>query len=508
MRPLRFKYHERAVSLIYRSKSGVIALLQAIALLLTVSVAWAAEPTQPNIVLILADDMGYGDIGAYNAKSKISTPHLDSLAEQGMRFTDMHAGASWCQPSRYALMTGRYPWRDGVGKGLPKRPRGHVIDKDRPTLPSVLKDRGYQTACIGKWHLGLGNRGEKYELRKGLRVPMGPNDVGFDQSYILPGSLDFGPYVFIDNQTPIATPNQGIAGRDWPAKRYAMGEFWRRGLGMPGFDFRQVLPHWRDKAVAHIEAQKPEQPFFLFLPLTAPHTPWMPTREFQGRSGAGMYGDFVMQVDAVVGDVVAAVDSAGLGKNTLIIFTSDNGAFWVAAEEAEFGHEANGVLRGQKNDAWEGGHRMPFIARWPAKTPAGSTSDALLCFTDLLATFSTLAGKPLPADHSAIDSHDASTVFLGKEHNPYEIRSTLALVSGRKIWFRDRDWKAIPFLGSGGNSEPKKRRSLPGEPKGQLYNLREDIGETKNRYLTEPEVVESLQKRWKSLAADAPLGGI
>ena len=485
-----------------------LAVSLATALGCLVSAAIAEDKVRPNIVLILADDMGYGDIGAYNSDSKIPTPYLDALADQGMRFTDMHSGASWCLPSRYALMTGRYPWRDRIAKGLPKRPRGHVIDDGAPTLASVLRDRGYHTACIGKWHLGLGQRGESYDLEKNVRVPMGPNDLGFDSSYILPGSLDFGPYVFLENQAPIATPSVNIEGRDWPAKRRAMGEYWHRGSAMPGFDFRQVLPHWRDQAVAHIHAQQPDRPFFLFLALTAPHTPWMPTAEFQGRSEAGMYGDFVVQVDDVVGDVVAALDKANLAENTLILFTSDNGPYWVAAEEAEFGHEANGALRGQKNDAWEGGHRMPFIARWPGKSPAGSTSDSLLCFTDLMATFAAIAGKPLPAGHPAVDSYDASAALLGTAKDPYSIRSTLALVSGGKIWFRERDWKAIPFLGSGGNSEPRKRRSLPGEPKGQLYNLREDIGEQNNRYVTEPAVVESLQRRWKTLAADAPLGGI
>jgi arylsulfatase A len=463
---------------------------------------------KPNIVLILADDMGYGDVRAYNPASKIPTPHLDQLAAEGMRFTDLHAGASWCQPSRYALLTGRYAWRDGVGKGMPKRPKGHVIDAEIPTLASLLRERGYRTSCIGKWHLGLGERGKSSEMKQGVRVPMGPAEVGFDESYILPGSLDFGPYVFLKNQVPVATPDKRIPGRDWPAKRHAMGEFWRAGKAMPGFDHRGVLPHLRDRAVSFIRRQTNAQPFFLFFPLTAPHTPWLPTKEFKGRSGAGMYGDFVTQVDDVAGDIVAALEQNRLTRNTLILFTSDNGAYWVSSEEKEFGHEANGILRGGKNDAWEGGHRMPFIARWPAKVPAGTSSPALLCFTDLTATLATLAGRPLSPDHHAVDSRDASAVLLGQVTEPYAIRSTLALVSGQKIWFRNRDWKAIPFLGSGGNSEPKKRRSLKGEPRGQLYNLREDVGETRNRYLTDPNVLEALKRRWKSISPNAPLGGI
>jgi arylsulfatase A len=459
-------------------------------------------------VLILADDMGYGDIRAYNPASKIPTPHLDRVAAEGMRFTDMHAGASWCMPSRYALMTGRYAWRDGHAKGLPKKPSGHRIDKGAPTLATVLKERGYRTACIGKWHLGMGERGAKHEVRKGVRIPMGPNDAGFDESYILHGSLDFGPYVFFENQMPIATPTERIPERNWPNTRRAMGEYWHASKGMPGWDFRQVLPHLRDQAVGFVERQSARQPFFLYFPLTAPHTPWMPTKEFPGRSGAGMYGDFVMQVDSVVGDVVRAIDQAGFGKNTLILFSSDNGAYWVAAEEKQFGHEANGPLRGGKNDAWEGGHRMPFLARWPGRIPKGGTTAALLCFTDLLATFATLAGQPLPAGHSAVDSHEASAAFFGKAGDRYAIRSTLSLVSGQKLWFRERDWKAISFLGSGGNTEPKKHRSKPGEPRGQLYHLGKDIGEEENRYQSHPEILKKLQQRRRDLFPNSPLGGI
>jgi arylsulfatase A len=359
-------------------------------------------------VLILADDMGYGDIRAYNPASKIPTPHLDRVAAEGMRFTDMHAGASWCMPSRYALMTGRYAWRDGHAKGLPKKPSGHRIDKGAPTLATVLKERGYRTACIGKWHLGMGERGAKHEVRKGVRIPMGPNDAGFDESYILHGSLDFGPYVFFENQMPIATPTERIPERNWPNTRRAMGEYWHASKGMPGWDFRQVLPHLRDQAVGFVERQSARQPFFLYFPLTAPHTPWMPTKEFPGRSGAGMYGDFVMQVDSVVGDVVRAIDQAGFGK-------------------------------------------------------AGDR---------------------------------------------YAIRSTLSLVSGQKLWFRERDWKAISFLGSGGNTEPKKHRSKPGEPRGQLYHLGKDIGEEENRYQSHPEILKKLQQRRRDLFPNSPLGGI
>jgi arylsulfatase A-like enzyme len=389
------------------------------------SIAVADPPrneTSPNIVLILADDMGYGDIRAYNAESKIPTPHLDRLAAEGMRFTDMHAGASWCMPSRYALMTGRFAWRDGHAKGLPKKPSGYRIDKDAPTLASVLRDRGYHTAVIGKWHLGMGERGVKYEYRKGLSIPMGANDVGFHESYILKGSLDFGPYVYFENQAPIATPTARIPARNWPNTRRAMGEYWHASKGIPGWDFREVLPHLTAKSIRYIESRSKDQPFFLYFALTAPHTPWMPTAEFQGKSGAGMYGDFVMQVDQVVGDVVAAIDRAGLRNNTLILFSSDNGAYWVPEEEEQYQHEANGVLRGGKNDAWEGGHRMPFIARWPGHVPANRTSDVLMCFTDLLSTFATLGGEPLPKGHPSIDSYDASRVLLGAPTETYGMR--------------------------------------------------------------------------------------
>lgn len=467
------------------------------------------QANQPNIVLILADDMGYGDVRAYNPESKIATPHLDLLATEGMRFTDAHAGASWCMPSRYALMTGRFAWRDKIGKPFRKnRISGHLINQGASTLGSVLQERGYHTAVIGKWHLGMGERGVKYETRKGVVIPMGANDVGFDKSYLLKGSLDFGPYVYFENQEPIATPTEKIPARNWPNTRYAMGEYWGASKGMPGWDFRQVLPHLRDKSVAHIKSRKKQtRPFFLYFPLTAPHTPWMPTQEFQGRSGAGMYGDFVMQVDQVVGDVVAAVDDAGLRENTLIIFSSDNGAYWVAEEEKQFGHEANGMLSGGKNDAWEGGHRVPFIARWPKQLPANRTSNVLLCFTDLLATFATLGGKPLNAGHTAVDSHDFSRVLYGESTDTYAIRSALTLPSGGRLWYREGDWKGIAFLGSGGNSLPKKHLPGPGEPKGQLYNLREDIGEQHNLYHERPDIVKRLQHRRREVYPDTGVGG-
>lgn len=481
-------------------------LFYAIFMLSDASITNAAQ--QPNIVLILADDMGYGDIRAYNAKSKIPTPHLDRLASEGMRFTDMHAGASWCMPSRYALMTGRFAWRDGHGKGLPKKPSGHRIEKDQPTLASVLHDRGYHTSVVGKWHLGIGERGAKREYRKGLRIPMGPNDVGFDESYILMGSLDFGPYVYFENQAPIATPTVNIPERNWPNTRHAMGEYWHASKGMPGWGFRKVLPHLTEKSIRYIQSRSQDKPFFLYFPLTAPHTPWMPTARFQNKSGAGMYGDFVMQVDQVVGDVVAAIDNAGLRENTLVIFSSDNGAYWTPEEEKQYDHEANGILRGQKNDAWEGGHRMPFLARWPSRVPADRTSDCLLCFTDLMATFATLAGKPLPNNHFATDSNDASRVLLGERTEPYAIRSTLSLPSGGKLWYREGDWKAIAFLGSGGNTKPNKRKPERGEPKGQLYNLRNDVGEEHNLYLERPDVLKRLQRRRLEVYPDTPLGGI
>ncbi|CAN5499610.1 hypothetical protein BH10PLA2_BH10PLA2_04460 [soil metagenome] len=319
---------------------------------------------KPNIVYVLADDLGYGDLGCYNKHSKIPTPNLDRLAREGMRFTDAHAPSSVCSPTRYALLTGRYAWRSRLQRGVLLQYDPPLIAADRLTVPSLLKQHGYATACVGKWHLGWDwpkpGPGGKRDFTQAVRN--GPTTRGFD-SYFGTDIPNFPPYCFVENDHTIGLPTEPITlGKDG---------FNRPGVKLPGWKLIDILPALEKRAVSVIEAAaKKDQPFFLYLPLTSPHYPIVPTADFQGKSGAGAYGDFVMQTDAVVGQVLDALDRTGAAKNTLVIFTSDNGPEvtnevkpGVYDRLKQYGHASIGELRGAKRDTWEGGERGPAIAR-------------------------------------------------------------------------------------------------------------------------------------------------
>jgi arylsulfatase A len=433
----------------------------------------------PNIVVILADDMGYGDPRCYNPESKIPTPNLDALAKRGVRFTDAHAPAAWCVPSRYGLMTGRYPMRGrGYNAQDMKQP---VIESTRLTLPAMLKKANYTTACFGKWHLGF--EGGHSRADYAARVDGGPLARGFDHYFGIPGSLDFGPYCwFVDDRVP--TPPTMDIGPGGPG---IQGPFWRAGKIAPDFKIEAVLPELTRRSVDYVRRQKGAgRPFFLYLALPAPHTPWLPAAGFKGKSGAGEYGDFAMQVDDAVGQVMAALAEAGVEQDTLVIFASDNGPVWFDRDVAKFGHRSAGPWRGMKSDLYEGGHRVPFIARWPNRVAAGTTIDQMLCFTDLFATFAGIVGQPVPAD-AAEDSHDLSPLFLGRAP-AQPIRRTL-MVEDRLV--RRDEWKLV--LGRpAGNLSPDRSNAQP-IPLGSLYNLKDDPGETTDLYAKNPEKVEELR---------------
>ena len=446
----------------------------------------APQARKPNIVIILADDLGWGDPGCYNPQSKTPTPNIDRLAAQGVRFTDAHSPSSVCTPTRYGLLTGRYAWRTSLKSGVLQGYDPLLIETGRMTIASLLKRSGYHTGAVGKWHLGFGHE-KKVDYAKPL-VP-GPNAVGFDYFFGIPSSLDFTPYVYVENERVIALPSATVA--DSKHQRDGGQGFWRGGEAAPGFKHEETLQVLTDTAVAFVQKQSKEQPFFLYFALTAPHTPWLPTTEFRGRSGAGDYGDFVVQTDAAVGRVVKALDDAKLGEETLVIFTSDNGAHWLPREVEQFAHRANGPWRGQKADIWEGGHRVPFIARWSGRIKPNSVSDELICLTDLMVTTAAIIGVALPGD-AAEDSHNILPALLGrKQQRP--IRQTIVHHSSDGTFaIRQGEWKLALGLGSHGFSDPKTIDPKPGEAAGQLYNLKDDPGEQNNLWLRKPETVARL----------------
>ena len=493
-----------------RLRSTVRVAIAVVALcsqLLSVTQVKAAKKRPPNIVLIMADDLGYGDLGCYNRESKIPTPNLNRLATESIRFTDAHTPSAVCTPTRYGLLTGRYCWRSRLKHGVLWGYSRCLIDPKRMTIASMLKRHGYGTGCIGKWHLGLGNQ-EKTDYSRPLHP--GPVDLGFDYFFGIPASLDMPPYVYIENDRPVAPPSETIKGSR--QRRAGGGGFWRGGAIAPGFRHIDVLPTVTKKAVGFIEtqaAQHPERPFFLYFPLTAPHTPWMPTKKFRGRSGAGPYGDFVVEVDAMIGRVLKTLDRLKLRKNTLLFVTSDNGAHWTPTDIRKYGHRANGPLRGQKADIWDGGHRVPFLVRWPGKIKPGSVCDETVCLTDVLATCAAVVGQTLP-DNAAEDSYNILPALL-REKRTGPIRPAIVhhSLSG-KFAIRIGSWKLIPSRGSGGFSKPRDYKPKPGEPKGQLYNLAKDLGETENLYQERPDVIRRLLaplERFKSEGHSRPLTG-
>jgi arylsulfatase A-like enzyme len=450
---------------------------------------------KPNIVIVLVDDMGYGDPGCYNPRSKIPTPHIDRLAREGMRFTDAHAPGPLCHPSRYGLMTGSYPFRTDITR-WPNEP---LIDEGRKTIASILHDQGYHTAMVGKWHLGFRENGYDQVL------PGGPVNRGFDSFFGMRASTDIPPYFLIRQDRAVSPPTAHIDANHSEGWSPTQGAFWRGGGIAPGLELKDVLPALTDEARAVIKAHgtKPpdaRQPLMLHLAYTAPHTPWLPAAEFVGKSGAGIYGDFSMMVDAQIGMVLATLEEAGMMNETLLVFTSDNGPVWHPADKERFGHDSSGGLRGMKGDAWEGGHRMPFIVRWPGRVKAGTVSEQTICFTDLLATFADICGAELPAG-AGPDSFSILPVLEGRQHKGQRVRGPIVMQAGSSsaMMIRSGDWKLIDQLGSGGFTDPKTIKPGPGDPAGQLYNLRDDLAETRNLYLEHPEIVARLEAEMQAI---------
>ena len=496
------------------------------------------KAAKPNIVIVLADDLGYADLGCYGPDSKIPTPNLDRLAAEGMRFTDAHSPSSVCTPTRYGLLTGRYCWRTVLTRGVLDGFDPPLIEPERLNLASMLKGQGYATACVGKWHLGMqwtrqdGTAVEFRNFASGFRpgydvdyskpVAGGPAAIGFDSYFGISASLDMSPYAFIDGDRTAGVP----AVKTPLDRNLFMNQV--PGVRTEDFTLEGVMPALAGRAASFIEdhaRQKPGQPFFLYLPLSAPHLPVVPNAEYEGRSGAGKYGDFVVEVDAVAGRVMTALEDAGVADDTLFFFTSDNGGLWHwwDYQEADdlahgeitprgeyvkgFGHRSNGDLRGTKADIWEGGHRVPFIVRWPGRVKAQSVTGHLVCLTDLMATLAEITGADLPAG-AAEDSFSLAPVLLDRAPAT-PVREAIVHHSSQGMFsIREGDWKLVLGRGSGGFSTPRQLKPQAGEPDGQLYNLREDPQETKNVYPDHPEIVERLTRlleKYQAEGRSAPL---
>ena len=450
----------------------------------------AARPV--NIVLVMADDLGYGDLNCYNRDSKIPTPHIDRLAQQGLRFIDAHSPAAVCVPTRYGLLTGRFPFR------MKHRGRGPLIALERMTIASLLAEHNYRTACIGKWHLGFENEKQPVDSQP-LRG--GPLDHGFSFFFGIPSSLDIPPYYYINGDLCLAPPLLRTAASSSPDWSPIQGAFWRAGGIAPGFQHNEVTPRLAAKAIRYLRSQEdelPSQPFFLYLALPSPHTPWLPSHQFRGKSRAGSYGDFVFQVDDIVGRVTDTIQQLGLEQNTIVIFTSDNGPVWYTSDVERFGHNATGGLRGMKGDAWEGGHRVPFIAKWPDRIKAGRKSHRLICHTDLLATIAALLEKPLP-DNAAEDSVSFLSELTSEKPGKNAPGTLIHQSSAGVLSVRDGPWKLIPQLGSGGFTKPRRIKPQPEGPEGQLYYLKDDLAETTNVYKRHPEIVRRLSRAMETL---------
>jgi len=468
-------------------------------------------PAKPNFVYIFCDDLGWGDVSCLNPESKIQTPNIDRLAASGMSFTDAHAGSAVCTPSRYTLLTGRYCWRtelrDGVGGGYSPP----LIKPDRLTVAEMLRQNGYRTACVGKWHVGfdwqlkdefgddamprhLCREETRFDDMVDFAKPIlnGPTDVGFDYYFGISASLDMSPYVFIENDRATDIPCEIVPRGTTPEARA------REGIGAKGWRHEDVLPTLRDKSIHFIKQEAAAgNPFLLYLPVNGPHTPVVPNAEWIGKSGAGLYGDFVMEIDDVVGQIVAALEEAGVRDNTVVVFSSDNGPETLTARYREsYGHYSAWKFRGMKRDNWEGGHRVPFVVSWPATVPAGSICERFVELVDFMATAADIVGADVPAT-AAEDSRSILPLLAGDfsaDCRPFAIHHSC---NGQWAIRRGKH-KLLLHSGSGGNRCECPENADPV----QLYDLEADLFETTNIYADHLDIVRELRELCLSCIQD------
>ncbi|UMB53759.1 arylsulfatase [Lutibacter sp. A64] len=464
---------------------------------------------KPNIIYILADDLGYGDIQSFNSEGKIPTPNIDKMASNGVMFTDAHTSSSVCTPTRYGILTGRYNWRSALKSGVLGGYSKTLITPNRTTVADVLKNQGYTTAFIGKWHLGwdwqfntdtevkqINNLHTIQDVNYKAPIKNGPSTHGFDYSFGFCGSLDMPPYVYVENDYATMEPTKTTANRNTKG-------FWRKGPTSDDFVHETVLQDLTDKAIGYIdEKAKGNEPFFLYFPLPAPHTPILPTKEFLGKSNTNEYGDFVMQVDDVVRQIRETLKKQGISENTLLVFTSDNGCSPRANfnELEKFNHDPSYVYRGMKADIYEGGHRVPFVVEWPSKALKNSSSDQTICTTDFFATCAEISGYEIK-DSEGEDSFSMLPLILGTNKVAAREYTVHHSING-SFAIREGDWKLCVTEGSAGWSYPKpqeiKNKNLD-LPAMQLFNLKDDIGETKNLIAEYPKKAAELKEALKKI---------
>lgn len=466
-------------------------------------ILYAQQNNLPNIVYIMADDMGIGDISALNKNSKINTPNLDALIDSGITFTDAHTAAAVCTPTRYGLMTGRYPWRSELKRGVTLGYSQSIINTKIETVPELLKQNGYNTAMVGKWHLGfnwtfkggkedapktlLEGKSDNYAHLVDYTKPFtkGPIDHGFDYFYGMAASPDMGPYVFLENnmvtEVPLIKTGFKGANPNFPGGKHkdlkGKQQMIRAGLNAEGFQHNKVMLTYTQKSQEYIHNYDSKKPFFLYIPYASPHTPVLPRDEFIGTSKAGIYGDFVQELDWSIGQIMKTLKEKGIEKNTLVIFTADNGyapASFPKEYSKKFDHQSSGGYRGHKANLYEGGHRVPFIARWPKEIKKKTTCATAISLNDLYATCKELTNDKRDLKNEGVDSYSILDLLKGKDK--YSRPSFMFSDYKGAMAVRKGDYKLI--LG-------KKK---------ELFNLKEDVSETKDLYLDEAykEVVEDL----------------
>ena len=505
-----------------RNRQGSLrtGLLVILTLGLSVSLCAQGASSQPNIVFILADDLGYGDLTSYGA-TRIQTPNIDRLADQGVLFTDAHSPSSVCTPTRYGLLTGRYCWRTWLTRSALSSDAPLLIEENRPTVASLLQSAGYYTACIGKWHLGFGREDDYAKHREGQGEPNswrsrkggpnwngelkpGPLEVGFDYYYGIPIVNSYPPYVLVEGHRVVGLQLDDPIGQ---MESSYLGNM--QGGRAARWKDNELALELTVKMVAQLESLAERQPFFLYYSPHQPHRPFRPNGRFKGASQFGVYGDFIQELDWSVGEVLGALERLGLTENTLVIFSSDNGALVNPASSAaqrgatygaggaapgapDLKHEPNGpILQGGKGDIWEGGHRVPFLARWPGMIKPGTRSAELISLSDMLATFAALAGQELPPE-AGPDSFNVVPALLGRKlaeplHRPRVMQSG---GSSGMLAIREGPWKLIDGQGGGGYRDGEAQS---GEPP-QLYNLAQDLGEKTDVYAQHPEIATRLQR--------------
>jgi arylsulfatase A-like enzyme len=467
------------------------------------------NPAQkPNILIILADDFGVGDVQAHYPDNKIPTPNLDKLASEGISFQDAHSSSAVCTPTRYGLLTGRYNWRTPLQEWVIACYEPPLIKKERKTLPEMLKENGYATACIGKWHLGWNWSGEqqsrRIEERNGLKkykwdyskpITGGPLEQGFDY-YFGTHVPNFPPFTFIENDRVVEMPSSTYTYEHNP-DFVVMPRGFEGSPMAPDWKFEQILPKITRRAVQYIHDQsKTEEPFFLYFPMTSPHEPVVPTERFAGKSGIAPIADFVMETDWSVGEVLKALENAGIVDNTLVIFTADNGhSHYTGWEELiAAGHLPSGLYRGHKGDIWEGGHRVPFIVKWKDKVTPGTGSDQLLCLTDVYATVYELLNGGLPPSNEGEDSFSFLPVLLDQDTKTERDNIVSHSNAGEFAYRNGEGWKIVFGL-------PEKNVNLSrGKPASvSLYNLNEDKLESRNVIDEYPDIAEILTKELETI---------